>query len=113
MVLIAMAGLVVPLVTSAVLTSRDHDYYTYTPQKNAPKMPRNIITRVSRPSLVSMVESLIAMFSSKLDNDMNELMARVIANSEEFFLRFLLQYLLIVVMWQIMLKPERVIKAFH
>ena len=40
-------------------------------------------------------------------------MARSISSSNEFFLRFIMQLLMIAVLWQIVMSPRRVIKSFH
>jgi hypothetical protein len=53
------------------------------------------------------------LFSNYLDNEVNELMARCIASSQEFFTRYQLQVLLVLVLWQLYVPPQKIIKAFH
>ena len=71
-------------------------------------MPKNIITQttndfgvvVKPQSMLKIIkESGLALISSKLDNEMNEMVARILANSQEFFTRFLIQLLLVVILW--------------
>ncbi len=56
---------------------------------------------------------LTNLFSSQLDNESNEMMARWISNSQEFFIRYMLQCILVLVLWQFHVSPDKIIKAFH
>lgn len=71
--LMIMNCLLIPIALCTTLTLLDEEYIMIDPTPNIPKLPRNVAASSSPLSL----------FSSKVDNMMNEFMARLLSNSEE------------------------------
>lgn len=93
--LLILNTLILPLIVTGIITSLETNYLSTQMKPNSPKFPDSLITNTTMtvrnptPTNTSTNEG-ISLYTTKLDNDMNEFLARLISNSEEFFLRYLL-----------------------
>ena len=116
MLLMIFNLLVLPAVISAVITyARDEvDMVKVTP--NIPKFPKNIIVNeyTYKGLLINATfSSLTKLYSGRLDYELTEFIAKSLSNCQEFFTRYLLQIILLMIVFQMYVPPERIMKAFH
>eukprot|EP00347_Sterkiella_histriomuscorum_P016017 403354814 len=123
-ILMILNSLLLPYIIGAIFTFKDSNHHSITDAgQETPKIPKNVITqsdsdfpspsRATFKLFESLTSGLMTLFTSQLDNEINEFMARCISNTHEFFMRFILQVLMIAILWQIFFKPRQIIKSFH
>lgn len=122
-ILMILNSLVIPYVIFSIFTFSADDLHVNEDVRETPKIPKNVITQSdpdfadpnanTQPQTNNQQTLYFLSLISSLDNDINEFMARSISSSHEFFLRFIMQLVLIAVLWQIIMSPRRVIKSFH
>ncbi len=60
------------------------------------------------PGSKSVSVGIAAMYAGTVDNPINEFVAVMIANGEEYFIRIALQILFLIAMFQMYLRPEKI-----